>query len=94
MKPHPSREVDIPVMRPDYVLFIGASTNFELLFVEVKRTGTWFNSTGDLVKLGKEMQVALDKLVIKRVNNPTVVGMVVEGKINNQIKVSTYLLYN
>jgi hypothetical protein len=42
-------------------------TNYELFFVEVKRLGKFANGTfeSDLIKLGKEMQVALDKLVLK-----------------------------
>jgi hypothetical protein len=77
-------------MKPDFVLYtrISTITNHELFFVEFKRKGNYANGTGgsDLIKLGKEMQVAINKLVIRRVTNPEVVGMVVEGKINNQVE--------
>lgn len=33
----------------------------------------------DLTKLGKEMQIALNKLVLQKVDNPVVVGLLIEG---------------
>jgi hypothetical protein len=79
------------MMKPDFVLYTSPSsiTNYELFFVEVKRKGNFANGTGesDLVKLGKEMQIALNKLVLKKIKNPEVVGMVVEGKINDLIEI-------
>jgi hypothetical protein len=41
------------------------------------------NFEKDLVKLGKEMQLAIDKLIIYKVENPEVVGLLVEGKSNS-----------
>lgn len=52
------------------------------MFVEVKRKGS--NSNGhhesEVVKIGKEMQVAINKLIFQKVENPEVVGLLVEGK--------------
>ncbi|EIE76307.1 hypothetical protein RO3G_01011 [Rhizopus delemar RA 99-880] len=57
-----------------------SAINYELFFVEVKRKGNYANGTGesDTVKLGKEMKIALDNLMIKKVKNPEIVGIVVE----------------
>jgi hypothetical protein len=66
---------------PDLVLFVDPITgnNLELCFVEVKRLGNRSNGHNeeDLVKLGKEMQLALNKLVFHRVKSPEVVGVLV-----------------
>lgn len=70
-------------MIPDLALFIepNSGTKYELFFVEVKRKGNYQNNhlEDDLVKLGKEMHTALNKLVKKKVRNPEVVGLLVEG---------------
>lgn len=72
-------------MKPDLTHFINPllSTNHELLFVEVKRKENYANRNleNDLIKLGKEMQIALDKLVMLKIKEPKVVGILVEGKI-------------
>ena len=39
----------------------------------------------DLVKLGKEMQLALNKFVAYKVENPVVTGLLVEGNFNSFI---------
>lgn len=69
-------------MIPDLTLFIevNSTTNYELFFVEVKRKGKYQNNNleNDLVKLGKEMHTALNKLMKKRVRNPEVVGLLIE----------------
>lgn len=71
------------LMMPDFVLFIDplSSMNFELLFVEIKRRGNFANGNqeSDLIKLGKQMQVALNKMVLKKVQSPEVVGLLVQG---------------
>jgi hypothetical protein len=70
-------------MIPDFVMFVEplSSIIFELFFVEVKRKGNKSNgnSESDLVKLRKEMQIALNKLIFQGVKNPQVVGIHVEG---------------
>lgn len=72
-------------MIPDLTPFveINSTTNYELFFVKVKRKGKYQNNhlANDLVKLGKEMHTALNKLVKKRVRNPEVVGLLIEGNI-------------
>lgn len=80
---------DGQIMIPDLTLFVelNSSTNYELLFVEVKRRGKYQNSNleNDLVKLGKEMHTALNKLVKKRVRNPEVAGLLIEGNVYCQV---------
>lgn len=69
-------------MIPDLALFIepNSGTQYELFFVEVKRKGNHRNNhlKDDLVKLGKKMHTALNKLVEKKVKNPEVVGLLLE----------------
>ncbi|KAG1051327.1 hypothetical protein G6F43_006453 [Rhizopus delemar] len=81
LKPHPNHSSK-QTMKPDFALYLSPSSaiNYELFFVEVKRKGNYANGTGesDTVKLGKEMKIALDKLMIKKVKNPEIVGIVVE----------------
>ncbi|KAG1145670.1 hypothetical protein G6F37_004475 [Rhizopus arrhizus] len=71
------------VMIPDFTLYSDAltATNFELFVVEVKKPGNFSNGhlETDIVTLGKEMQLALDKLIEKKVKNPEVVALLVEG---------------
>lgn len=57
--------------------------NFKLFIVEVKKPGNFSNSRleTDLVKLGKEMQVVLDKLIKKKVESPEVVALLIGGKL-------------
>lgn len=80
---------DGQIMIPDLALFVevNSTTNYELFFVEVKRKGKYQNNNleNDLVKLGKEMHTALNKLVKKRVRNPEVVGLLIKGNICYQI---------
>lgn len=46
--------------------------SFELMFVEVKRKGSYSNGhhESEVVKIGKEMQVAINKLIFQKVENP------------------------
>ncbi|CAO3682352.1 unnamed protein product [Rhizopus stolonifer] len=80
--PHPTHPIN-QTMVPDFVLYVDpiSTMNFELFLVEVKRLGNYSNGSfeKDLVKLGKEMQIALNKLVLHKVNNPVVVGLLIEG---------------
>ncbi|KAI9484090.1 MAG: hypothetical protein EXX96DRAFT_633064 [Benjaminiella poitrasii] len=73
------------VMIPDFALSLDPLTviNFELFAAEVKKPGNFFNGhlEADLVKLSKEMQLALDELIEKKVKNPEVVALLVEGKL-------------
>ncbi|KAI9004915.1 hypothetical protein CLU79DRAFT_782039 [Phycomyces nitens] len=87
---------DRGLMIPDLVLYLNplSTINFELLMIEVKKHGNFGNGNleKDLVKLGKEMQLALDKLAIFKVKDPVVVGLLVEG-----IEITSYkmdLKYN
>lgn len=69
------------IMIPDLVIFIDplSVTNFELLLIEVKKHGNYSNGNleKDLVKLGKEMQLALNKLITHDVKNPEVLGLLI-----------------
>lgn len=60
-------------MMPDFVLFIELSSaiNYEVFFMEVKRKGNLSNNTleNDMIKLSKEMHIALNKLVVKKLRN-------------------------
>ncbi|KAG1469379.1 hypothetical protein G6F56_003288 [Rhizopus delemar] len=66
----PTLPSDGQIMIPDLTPFveINSTTNYELFFVKVKRKGKYQNNhlANDLVKLGKEMHTALNKLVKKR----------------------------
>lgn len=71
------------VMIPDFALYLDPLTvaSFELFVIEVKKPGNFSNGhlELDLVNLSKEMQLALDKLIEKKVKNPEVVALLVEG---------------
>lgn len=75
---------DGKVMIPDLALYADplSTINFELFVVEVKKQGNYSNGNleKDLIKLGKEMKLALDKLLQYKVKNPEVPGLLVEGK--------------
>lgn len=75
---------DGQLMIPDFVVYVDpiSTIKFELFIIEVKKHGNYGNGNleKDLIKLGKEMQLALDKLVLYKVENPEVVGLLVEGK--------------
>ncbi|KAI8967535.1 hypothetical protein BDF20DRAFT_840088 [Mycotypha africana] len=84
------------VMIPDFVLYLDTltATKFELFVVEEKKPGNFSNGhlETDLIKFEKEMQLALDKLIEKKVKDPEVVALIVEG-----YKVTTFkmdLRYN
>lgn len=51
--------------------------------MEAKRKGNYRNNNleDDIVKLGKEMQLALNKLVRLKVVNPELVGLLLNGKL-------------
>lgn len=78
---------DSQLMIPDLVVYVDplSTINFELFIIELKKHGNCSNGNfeKDLVKLGKEMQLAIDKLIIYKVENPEVVGLLVEGKSNS-----------
>lgn len=79
---------DSQIIMPDFVLYTESDTAiYELLFVEVKRRANNLNNDfeSDLVKLGKEMQIALNKLIRKRVRNPRIIGLHVVGKYSNAV---------
>ncbi|PHZ11633.1 uncharacterized protein RHIMIDRAFT_244120 [Rhizopus microsporus ATCC 52813] len=73
---------DGQIMMPDFVLFIKLSSaiSYEVFFMEVKRKGNHSNNTleNDMIKLSKEMHIALNKLVVKKVKKPEVVGLLAE----------------
>jgi hypothetical protein len=72
-------------MIPDFVLYVDpiSAVTFELLFVEVKRKENFQNNylENDVVKLGKEMHTALNKLALKKVKSLKIVSILVEGKL-------------
>lgn len=65
---------DSKIMIPDLAIFVDpiSTTTFELFVMEVKKHGNLSNGNmeKDLVKLGKEMKLALDKLIQHKVKNP------------------------
>jgi hypothetical protein len=75
------------MMIPDLVIYIIplSSINFELFVLEVKKHGNFSNGTfeNDMVKLGKEMKLALDKMIMYKVNNPEMIGVLVRGRFLN-----------
>ncbi|KAG0182405.1 hypothetical protein DFQ28_005997 [Apophysomyces sp. BC1034] len=77
-------------MIPDFVLFSDAvsTIDYEFFIAEIKRKGN--NSNGglecDLVKLGKELQLALNKLVGYGVDDPEVYGLLVEDDTATVLK--------
>ncbi|KAF7720915.1 hypothetical protein EC973_005775 [Apophysomyces ossiformis] len=83
-------------MIPDFVLYVDpiSTVSFELFFVEVKRKGNYSNGhlESDLVKLGKEMQIAVNKLVLQKVASPEVVGLLIEG--DSAVAYKMDLVYN
>ncbi|KAI9476089.1 MAG: hypothetical protein EXX96DRAFT_287681 [Benjaminiella poitrasii] len=81
------------LMIPDFTLYLDplTVTNFELFVVEVKNPGNISDGhlETDFVKLGKKMQLTLDKLLEKKVKNPEIVALLVEGNrlyLTNQFK--------
>ncbi|KAG1048970.1 hypothetical protein G6F43_008679 [Rhizopus delemar] len=58
-----------------------SNINDELFFIEVKRPGKYNNGhlESNLVKLDKEMQIALNKSILRKVASPEVVGLLIEG---------------
>lgn len=75
---------DEQIMIPDFVIFIEphSAMNYELFFVEVKIKGNYQNNylENDLIKLGKEMHVALNKLIMSKVKYSEVVGLIIRSK--------------
>lgn len=55
-----------------FSLILPPKMSFELMFVEVKRKGSYSNGhhESEVVKIGKEMQVAINKLIFQKVENP------------------------
>ncbi|CAO3660894.1 unnamed protein product [Rhizopus stolonifer] len=70
-------------MVPDFTLYLDplTLTKFDMFVIEVKKPGKISNGhlETDLVKLGKEMKLALDKLIEKKVKNPEIIALLVEG---------------
>ncbi|KAI8376752.1 hypothetical protein EDC96DRAFT_551407 [Choanephora cucurbitarum] len=65
-------ETNCQLMIPDLVVYVDtvSNINFELLVIEVKKQGNCSNG---------EMQLALNKLIIHKVQKPTVMGLLVES---------------
>lgn len=78
----PTQHSSSQSMIPDYVFFAEpySEITFELCFVEVKRKENHYKRgyESDLVKLGKEMQISINKLILQRVANPEVVGLLIK----------------
>lgn len=78
---------------PDCVFYIHVDDkkNYELFFMEVKGYPIKGNKKeNDFVKLGKELHIAITKLVNVGVLGPVVVGLLVEGK--NRLKILVKVL--
>ncbi|KAL9550585.1 hypothetical protein MBANPS3_004666 [Mucor bainieri] len=70
------------LMIPDLAIYVTLhKVNYELLLLETKKPGNCSNGSleKDLVKLGKEMQTAIDKLIMVGVENARVAGVHIEG---------------
>jgi hypothetical protein len=76
---------DGQIMIPDLVFYSDmlSCIRFELFVAEVKKEGNYSNGhiEKDLIKLRKEMQLALNMMVYYKVKDPEVVGLLVEGMI-------------
>ncbi|GAA5800827.1 hypothetical protein HPULCUR_006266 [Helicostylum pulchrum] len=74
---------DGQMMIPDLALYIDPLSviNFELFIVEVKKHGNFSNGTleNDMIKLGKEMKLAVDKLITHKVDSPEIIGLLIRG---------------
>ncbi|KAG1041172.1 hypothetical protein G6F43_012143 [Rhizopus delemar] len=81
---------------PDLVLYITllSNINFELFVVEVKKHGNFSNGSleNDMIKLGKEMKLPLDKMVAYKVDSPEVISLLIRGSKATVMKMD--LLYN
>ncbi|KAG0183702.1 hypothetical protein DFQ28_001216, partial [Apophysomyces sp. BC1034] len=80
--PPPSLEQERDTLQPDYVAYIDpiSTMNFELLTMEVKRSDKQTNKfEPDLVRLGKQLQTMLDKLIYAKVKEPVVAGLLIVG---------------
>ncbi|KAL9553110.1 hypothetical protein MBANPS3_003453 [Mucor bainieri] len=67
---------------PDLAIYVTLhNVNYELLLLETKKPGNYSNGSleKDLVKLGKEMQAAIDKLIMVGVKNAQAAGIHIEG---------------
>ncbi|KAI9257971.1 hypothetical protein BDA99DRAFT_420922, partial [Phascolomyces articulosus] len=67
---------------PDFVIYTEpySNKNFEFMFLEVKKKGKQTNVYESyIIKLGKELEIAVDKLVNEEVDSPEVAGILVEG---------------
>lgn len=77
---------DSQLMIPDLAVYIDAVANikFELFVIEVKKQDNRSNESlkKDSVKLGKEMKMALDKLIFYNVESRILIGLHFEGKNN------------
>lgn len=79
----PALHDQIHVMIPDLVIYVELhGSKYELFVLEAKKPWNYNNGNieNDLLKLGKELQVALNKLIVFGVHNPVVPGLHIEGK--------------
>lgn len=81
-----SYDNDGQLIIPDLILYITllSAINFELFVVKIKKHGNFSNGSfeNDMIKLGKEMKLVLDKMVAYKVNSPEVIGHLIMGKFN------------
>ncbi|KAI8093959.1 hypothetical protein BDF21DRAFT_331253 [Thamnidium elegans] len=81
---------------PDLALYITPLSiiNFELFIVEVRKHGNFSNGSfeNDMIKIGKEMKLALDKMVAYKMDSPEVIGLLIRGLKATVLK--TDLVYN
>ncbi|KAL0139729.1 hypothetical protein V8B55DRAFT_1447031, partial [Mucor lusitanicus] len=74
-------ENDQGKFKPDYIAYVKVrSIRHDVAIAEVKPTNAGSGRPpSDLVKLGQQMKIMLNNLVIRRVDSPTVCGILVEG---------------
>ncbi|KAG0190282.1 hypothetical protein DFQ28_002264 [Apophysomyces sp. BC1034] len=82
MVPHPKSEGK-EIFLPDFTLYnaeISSEVRFEMITMEVKATKPSRNKyESDLVRLGKQLQIIIDKQVLYGVPNPVAMGVLVRG---------------
>ncbi|ORE02180.1 hypothetical protein BCV72DRAFT_252630 [Rhizopus microsporus var. microsporus] len=85
------------IMISGFVLWMEphSETSFKMFFVKVKRQGNPSNGhlESDLVKLGKEIQLGLNKLVKRKVAYPKVAGLLLEGNRATAYKMDLLKFY-
>ncbi|KAG2205020.1 hypothetical protein INT47_002644, partial [Mucor saturninus] len=67
-------------LKPDFVVYtISFNVKFILVLGEFKNAANYTAIESDRVKLGKQMRTVYNELVIQRVSNPAVCGIICQG---------------